>query len=195
MESSKSFKLTRGLAVKDVVDHYAVLGLPITCEVEEIRNRFKALSKSLHPDVYSLSTVQRGWATQYYAKLVTPAYKILDNDASRNEYFATLRYLAIDLKKSEHPPTVQSEWAQKLVRFAHEVNYRQYVAEVAAKQYLSLSKVVEYTNELSEINLIFLYTQAEISQPIRIKVVAPPISLPPLPQISPRAQPKIQQAE
>ncbi|MDX1978497.1 MAG: tetratricopeptide repeat protein, partial [Pseudanabaenaceae cyanobacterium bins.68] len=47
----------------------------------------------------------------------------------------------------------------------------------------------------SEINLIFLYTQAEISQPIRIKVVAPPISLPPLPQISPRAQPKIQQAE
>lgn len=198
-ESSKSFRLTRGLSVKDVVDHYAVLGLPITCEVEEIRSRFKSLSKSLHPDVYSLSTVQRGWATQYYAKLVTPAYKVLDNDSARNEYFATLRYLATDLKKAEQPPEVQSELAQKLLRFPHEVNYKQYVAEVAAKQYASLSKVLEYTNELSEINLIFLYTQAEISQPIRLKVVAAPVTLPPLPQVSSqsssKAQPKIKQAE
>jgi curved DNA-binding protein CbpA len=157
--SSNLFKLNRGLAKHRVNDYYAVLGLPLTADVGEIRKKFLVLAKSLHPDVFSLSELQRDWAEKYFAKMVSPSYKVLNNDYNRDEYFATLRYLAQDLKKTEEQPLVQSELAQKLLKLPHEVNYKEYVAEVAKKQYVSLSKALEYTNELSELNTVFLYSQ------------------------------------
>jgi len=194
--SSNLHKLTRGLATHKVNDYFAVLGLPLTTNVVDIRKKFLSLAKSLHPDVFALSELQRDWAEKYFAKMASPSYKILNNDNSRDEYFATLRYLASDLKKLETAPEVQSELAQKLLKFPHEVNYNQYVNELAAKQYKSLSKALEFTNELSELNLIFLYTQTQIGQPARVSQ-EPIVSLPtppPQPKIS-KAQPKIAIAE
>jgi curved DNA-binding protein CbpA len=194
--ASNLFRLTKGLATHRVNDYFAVLGLPLTTSVGDIRKKFLNLAKSLHPDVFALSELQRDWAEKYFAKMASPSYKILNNDYSRDEYFATLRYLASDLKKLEAAPEVHSELAQKLLKFPHEVNYNQYVTEVAAKQYKSLSRALEYTNELSELNLIFLYTQNQIGQPVRVSQ-EPAISLPtppPMPVIS-KAQPKIVAAE
>jgi tetratricopeptide (TPR) repeat protein len=195
--SLNSFKLTKGLATHKINDYFAVLGLPLTTNVGDIRKKFMVLAKSLHPDVFSLSELQRAWAEKYYAKMVSPSYKILNTDYSRDEYFATLRYLASDLKKLEEAPIVQSALAQKLLRLPHEVNYNQYVSEIAAKQYTSLSRALEYTDELSELNLVFLYTQSQIGQPARV-VVVPDLpsssELPKKPIVS-KALPKIAAAE
>jgi tetratricopeptide (TPR) repeat protein len=163
MGKSDNFKIDKGLARYGLNDHYAILGLPMTVDPLQIRKKFLKLAKILHPDVFGRTTEEKETATKYFSKMVSPAYQILNSDRERGEYLATLRMFAQSKKQKQEAPTLNSEIAQKLYRIPHEITYKQYVEEITPKQYESLDSILEYTATLSELNLVYLFTQTSLS--------------------------------
>ena len=163
MGKPDNFKINKGLASYGISDHYAVLGLPMTTDANQIRKKFLQLAKILHPDVFGRNAEEKEIATKYFSKMVSPAYQLLNSDRERGEYLATLRMFAQGKKQKEESPTISSEIAQKLYRIPHEITYKQYVDEIAPKQYETLDSILEYTSTLSELNLVYLLTQSSLS--------------------------------
>jgi curved DNA-binding protein CbpA len=135
----------------------------MTTEPAQIRKKFLKLAKILHPDVFGRTAEEKESATKYFSKMVSPAYQLLNSDRERGEYLATLRMFAQSKKQKEETPTLSSEIAQKLYRIPHEITYKQYVEEVSPKQYETLESIMEYTATLSELNLVYLFTQTSLS--------------------------------
>jgi tetratricopeptide (TPR) repeat protein len=117
----------------------------------------------LHPDIFGKTPEEKELATKYFSKMVSPAYKLLNSDRERGEYLATLRIFAQGKKQKAEVPTLTSEIAQKLYRIPHEITYKQYVEQVAPKQYETLDSIMEYTSVLSELNLVYLFTQNSLN--------------------------------
>lgn len=135
----------------------------MTTEPAQIRKKFLKLAKILHPDVFGRTAEEKESATKYFSKMVSPAYQILNSDRERGEYLATLRMFAQGKKQKEEALTLSSEIAQKLYRIPHEITYKQYVEEVSPKQYETLDSIMEYTATLSELNLVYLFTQTSLT--------------------------------
>ncbi|GBO52324.1 hypothetical protein APA_5414 [Pseudanabaena sp. lw0831] len=135
----------------------------MTTEPAQIRKKFLKLAKILHPDVFGRTSEEKESATKYFSKMVSPAYQLLNSDRERGEYLATLRMFAQNKKQKEETPTLSSEIAQKLYRIPHEITYKQYVEQVSPKQYETLDSIMEYTATLSELNLVYLFTQTSLS--------------------------------
>ena len=135
----------------------------MTAEAAQIRKKFLKLAKILHPDVFGRTSEEKEIATKYFSKMVSPAYQLLNSDRERGEYLATLRMFAQSKKQKEETPVFSSEIAQKLYRLPHEITYKQFVEQVAPKQYESLDLILEYTATLSELNLAYMLTQPSLS--------------------------------
>jgi curved DNA-binding protein CbpA len=135
----------------------------MTTDAAQIRKKFLKLAKILHPDVFGRTPEEKETATKYFSKMVSPAYQLLNSDRERGEYLATLRMFAQNKKQKEEVPTLSSELAQKLYRIPHEITYKQYVEQVSPKQYETLDSIMEYTAILSELNLVYLFTQTSLS--------------------------------
>ncbi len=131
----------------------------MTAEAAQIRKKFLKLAKILHPDVFGKTTEEKEMATKYFSKMVSPAYQLLNSDRERGEYLATLRMFAQSKKQKEETPALSFEIAQKLYRLPHEITYKQFVEQVAPKQYENLDSILEYTATLSELNLVYMLTQ------------------------------------
>jgi curved DNA-binding protein CbpA len=143
------------------------LGVAINTDVTQIRRKFLKLAKVLHPDVANYNAVEKELATRYFAKLVSPAYQILTDDRDRAEYFITLRHLWQALKQKSTKIEPQSEVARQFLQYPNEGNYLKAVGEIANMQYRHLNKVLDYTADLSELNLVYLMTQATLFQPVK----------------------------
>ncbi|MFN5725141.1 MAG: DnaJ domain-containing protein [Pseudanabaena sp.] len=163
MGKPENFKINKGLASYGISDHYAILGLPMTTDAAQIRKKFLKLAKILHPDVFGRTPEEKETATKYFSKMVSPAYQLLNSDRERGEYLATLRMFAQNKKQKDEVPTLSSEIAQKLYRIPHEITYKQYVEQVLLKQYETLDSIMEYTAILSELNLVYLFTQTSLN--------------------------------
>ena len=135
----------------------------MTTDTTQIRKKFLKLAKILHPDVFGRTNEEKEVATKYFSKMVSPAYQLLNSDRERGEYLATLRMFAQSKKQKEETPTLSSEIAQKLYRIPHEITYKQFVEQVAPKQYQSLDLILEHTTTLSELNLVYMLTQPNLS--------------------------------
>lgn len=135
----------------------------MTTDAAQIRKKFLKLAKILHPDVFGRTPEEKETATKYFSKMVSPAYQLLNSDRERGEYLATLRMFAQNKKQKDEVPTLSSEIAQKLYRIPHEITYKQYVEQVLLKQYETLDSIMEYTAILSELNLVYLFTQTSLN--------------------------------
>lgn len=135
----------------------------MTTEPDQIRKKFLRLAKILHPDIFGRNAEEKEIATQYFAKMVSPAYQKLNSDRERGEYLATLRMFAQNKKQREESPKLSTELAQKLYRIPHEITYKQYVEQISPKQYESLDSILEYSAVLSELNLVYLFTQSTLN--------------------------------
>jgi tetratricopeptide (TPR) repeat protein len=160
LKEIRLFKINRGLYTHKVVDHYAVLGLPLTIsDGEKFRDKYLQLAKLLHPDLAGSESTETELAEKYLAKLVNPAYKILYSDRDRKEHLATLRLLGQRLKLKGESPDLQCELAKKLLKYSHEQTYVKYFEEIAKHQYDSLDQVLDRIADLSELNLVYVMTQ------------------------------------
>jgi curved DNA-binding protein CbpA len=158
-ETLRTFKIDRGIGQYNSSDYFAVLGLPVTADTSQIRKRYLSIARNLHPDVCGGTAEEKHRACEYLAKLVSPAYNMLMQDRERNEYSALLKAIAKRLMKRDLNMTPKSEIAKRLLHSPSETHYIESVEEIAKLQYQSLDKVLEYTAQLSELNLIYIMYQ------------------------------------
>jgi curved DNA-binding protein CbpA len=152
------FQIQRGLFSSEFVDHYALLGMPLTSDAKDIRKGYLKIARLLHPDSAALSSPQdKQFAEQVLSKLINPAWECLAQDKGKIEYDLLLklkgRVAAADPKSTEGLSSVaQSLLAKNDI----ELEYRALVQALTATQFSNLSNCEEITAQLSELNLIYL---------------------------------------
>jgi tetratricopeptide (TPR) repeat protein len=136
-------------------DYFAILGLPVNANTLQIRQRYLNIVRNLHPDIYGRTVEEKHKACEYLAKLVSPAYNMLMFERERAEYLALLKLIAKRLMKRELKIAPKSEFARKLLHSPSEPHYLHSVEAIAKLQYQSLDHILEYTDQLGELNLIY----------------------------------------
>ncbi|CAN1213086.1 hypothetical protein TUMEXPCC7403_22975 [Tumidithrix helvetica PCC 7403] len=169
IHQAQAFKVNLGIGKYSLGDHYAVLGLPVHAEASQIRKRYFNIAKILHPDVYGKSPQESDLASLYLARLVSPAYNTLMQERERVEYQALLKLIVKRLMKRGEGLEPQSEVARLLAAAPNDLNYEKAVRSLAEQQYQVLDKALEYTGQLSELNLVYVLAQSGY------KPFAPPI--------------------
>ncbi|PZO44258.1 MAG: molecular chaperone DnaJ [Pseudanabaena frigida] len=137
-------------------DYYAALGLPIVSNPTYIRNVYLRIARILHPDVYGFSADEKAIATQYLAKLVNPAYNDLMNEQNRQAYQGIFKLLAKRLMQRSRNIQIHSESACELIMTPSDELYERLVTEIAKVQYQSLNQILDYTAQISELNLVYI---------------------------------------
>ncbi len=158
-QPSSTFKIDRGIGQYNSSDYFAILGLPITADALQIRKRYLSIARNLHPDIHGRTPEEKHKACEYLAKLVSPAYNLLMQGKELEEYSALLKLIAKRLLKRELKIAPKSDIAKNLLASPSEPHYIRAVEAIATHQYDSLDKILEYTAQLSELNLIYILYQ------------------------------------
>ncbi len=140
-------------------DYYAALGLPIVSNPMYIRNVYLRIARILHPDVYGFSADEKIIATHYLAKLVNPAYNALMKEQDRSAYQGIFKLLAKRLMQRSRNIQIHSESACELLINPSDDVYERLVTEIAKVQYQSLNQILDFTAQISELNLVYILCQ------------------------------------
>jgi curved DNA-binding protein CbpA len=137
-------------------DYYAALGLPIISSPVYIRPVYVSIARILHPDIHGFSIEEKEIATQYLAKLVNPAYNILMKEEERKAYQGIFKLLAKRLMQKSRNVPIHSAIACELMMAPNDGLYERSVSAIAKLQYQSLKTILEYTSQISELNLVYI---------------------------------------
>jgi curved DNA-binding protein CbpA len=160
-----SFHIKQGLAEFGYTDHYAVLGLPVNAAVADIRKRYLKLARILHPDSCTPS-MDKGQASQVLSKLVNPAYQFLSQDKERTDYDMLLKLVGQRANLEFDSARLHHQAAKDLLTSdQYETFYLSAVQSLADYQYAQLNRVVNMTEQLSELNLMFLLRRELMQAP------------------------------
>lgn len=142
------------------IDPYALLGVSVAADERRILRRYRTVAKQVHPDalIEEMAAEQRQFADQVLPKLVNPAYQRLKQDKGRNEVLATLRFKVRRLSRDGQirPTTEQGKILLAIAEAEVDVFYEQAVDQLCDRQYVSLVDFETYTQQLSELNLVYL---------------------------------------
>lgn len=139
-------------------DPYAVLGVSVAADDRRILKRYRNIAKILHPDSdASANEASKQLASQLLARLVNPSYQKLKQDKSRAETVAMLRFQVRRLNK-ETRFLPRTDVARRLLEHGGEADvfYEQAIADLAETQYQPLDQFESVTQQLGELNLIYL---------------------------------------
>ena len=140
------FPISQGLFQFDLIDHFAVLGVSIDAEQEEIRERYLKIAYKLHPDTCRIHTpTEREQANELLSKLVNPAYEHLSRKLSREEFRLVLTQMGKAMAKDSGKITISSEPARKLAQFTanYELAYQKTLQSLAIDQYTALENTYQ----------------------------------------------------
>jgi curved DNA-binding protein CbpA len=152
---SQFIRINRGISQFNN-DYYAALGLPIISSPIYIRHVYVSIARILHPDIYGFTSEQKELATQYLAKLVNPAYNILMKEEERKAYQGIFQLLAKRLMQKSRNIPIYSSIACELMQSPSDGFYERAVSAIAKVQFQSLDLVIEYTAQISELNLVYI---------------------------------------
>ncbi|WP_017654200.1 J domain-containing protein [Fortiea contorta] len=181
-----SLRIDSGLFKYDFIDHHAVLCVPVDADVKDIRKRYLAIARRLHPDSNNgASAAQKQLAGELLSKLVNPAYEKLTSERSRSEYMIVLAQMGKRLVQESGSGEVNTDLARQLASSPHMDHlYRAAIAKIAATQYDSLQQVPQVIAQVSELNLIYLMRSAGKSltspppTPVKTNTATPPTPTP-----------------
>jgi curved DNA-binding protein CbpA len=156
LQQSRAFRIDRGIGQYNFTDYYAILGLPITADSLQIRKRYLAVAKKLHPDLFEGTDEDKLSAIQYFSKLVNPAYNLLTQERERTEYSALLRLLAKRLMRRSERIQPKGETALQLLHSSSSKAYEHLIKDLARVQYDSLPQALDHIAHLSELNLVYI---------------------------------------
>lgn len=152
---SQFIRINRGISQFNN-DYYAALGLPIISSPIYIRHVYVSIARILHPDIYGFTLEQKEVATQYLARLVNPAYNILMKEEERKAYQGIFQLLAKRLMQKSRNIPIYSSIACELMQAPSDGFYERAVSAIAKVQFQSLDLVLEYTAQISELNLVYI---------------------------------------
>jgi tetratricopeptide (TPR) repeat protein len=154
-----SFPIYQGLFQFDLIDHFAILGVSIDAEHQDIRERYLKIAYKLHPDTCRIHTpAEREKANQLLSKLVNPAYEHLSRDLSRGEFRLILAQMGKGMARDLSKITISSEPARKLSQSTanYELAYQKILQSLAIDQYTALENTHQKIAQLSELNMVYL---------------------------------------
>ncbi len=170
-----SFPIQQGLFNYGLTDHYAILGVPLDANGQQIRQRYLKIAYLLHPDTCkAVGETEKRKANKILSRLVNPAYEELSRESSRLEYLLVLsqmgKTLAVDMGKV----TLVNDDARKLAQAKNNVDlvYYKLLRPLIAEQYQDLEQVFQKTAQISELNLVYLL----VKQGQGIQVKSSPVS-------------------
>jgi curved DNA-binding protein CbpA len=140
-------------------DPYALLGVSVAADERRILKRYRVVAKQLHPDaLVDVPAELRLLADQVLPKLVNPAYQRLKQDKGRNEVLATLRFKVRRLSREQllQPTSKSGKYLLDVAEAEVDVFYEQAVDQLCDRQYASLADFETCTQQLSELNLVYL---------------------------------------
>ncbi len=155
-----SFQLDRGLFQFDFTDQHAILGVGVNAEEMDIRERYKTVARLLHPDSAEWKTAaDRQLAVQLFSRLVTHAYGKLSRSAQREEQVIMLQLLSKRLLEEGNQLQIGDPLCQQLYQSGADFEqvYYQILADLVAQQYTNLSESINVINQISELNLVYLF--------------------------------------
>jgi curved DNA-binding protein CbpA len=160
-----SFQIDQGLFKLDVIDHHAILGVPLNVDTKQVRRPYLKIARRLHPDsCASEGDAAKQQASEILSKLVNPAYELLSNDREAAEYLLLLKLKGQQLQRQSDTVQLSSEAARTLVSAANvEHTYKAALQKLTEQQYQSLDHVLEVTGQISELNLVYLMRTAGIT--------------------------------
>lgn len=156
-----AFEINHGLGrFNSKRDLHAALGVPLSASPGEIRKRYLKIAKALHPDSRDEEAGKK-LASDLLSKFVNPAYEILSQEKERQEYQVILRLLEKQLVSANMVPEPTFSAAEELFKAANvEAVYQQAVETLAQQQYTDLANALKISEQISELNLIYLWRSA-----------------------------------
>lgn len=153
-----SLAIKQGLFRLNIVDHYAILGVPIDADVKQIRLKYLQIAQKLHPDTCKGDSLEKKLASDILSKLVNPAYENLSRKSSYAEYQIVLAQIGQHLAEKRDRITLGSEDAKELLQAGDKVEllYRKLLKTITAEQYQPLEKALLKIAAISELNLVYL---------------------------------------
>lgn len=152
-----AFQIGRGLFQLDFQDHHAVLGVPVDAEAKDIRKSYLKIARRLHPDSHaSDSKTDKAQASELLSKLVNPSWEKLSQEKERVEYALLLKLKGQQAIKQQDTIQLSDRAVQLLTVSNIDQFYRSTLKQLAEEQYQDLTKVLDITGEISELNLAYL---------------------------------------
>lgn len=158
-----------GLFKLDIIDHYAILGIPLNADAKQIRRRYLEIVQKLHPDICRANETEKQQASQILSKLVNPAYEQLSKDKLRVEYQVVLSQVGQRLACQSGKITLASEVAKELSKASKDLQptYTKLLQSLAAAQYEDLEQVTYKIAQISELNMVYLLLKGQVETPKR----------------------------
>ncbi|MFG6099971.1 DnaJ domain-containing protein [Leptothoe sp. ISB3NOV94-8A] len=154
-------QVNRGLFKLDLVDHHAILGVPLDADAKQVRKRYLKIARKLHPDSLRTATdEQKQQASELLSKLVNPAYEVLSQEKSSVEHKVSLKLKGQQLQSQPSLLALSTDHLKKVASSNNiEYAYSNALKPLALEQYESLEDVVDAIGEISELNAIYVMRQ------------------------------------
>jgi tetratricopeptide (TPR) repeat protein len=154
-----SFQLDRGLFQFDFTDRHAILGVSVNAEEINIRERYQAVARLLHPDSGKWKTdADRELAVKLFSRLVTHAYGQLSRSSQLQEQTIMLELLGKRLVEQGSQLQIIDPLSQELYKSGHdfELVYDRLLTQLATRQYTELIESEQIVNQISELNMVYM---------------------------------------
>jgi curved DNA-binding protein CbpA len=154
-----SFQLDRGLFQFDFTDRHAILGVSVNAEEVNIRERYQAVARLLHPDSAQWQTdAERNLAVRLFSRLITHAYGQLSRSSQLQEQIIMLELMGKRLVEEGSQLQIAEPLSQALYKSGNdfELVYERLLVQLTAQQYIALEDSEQIINQISELNMVYL---------------------------------------
>jgi curved DNA-binding protein CbpA len=154
-----SFQLDRGLFQFDFIDRHAILGVGVNAEEADVRERYQAVARLLHPDSGKWRTdADKQLAVQIFSRLVTHAYGTLSRTSQREEHTLVLELIGKRLLEEGNKIQIADPLGQQLYQSGADFErvYAQLLQQLVVQQYTDLLGSEAIINQISELNMVYL---------------------------------------
>jgi tetratricopeptide (TPR) repeat protein len=154
-----SFQLDRGLFQFDFTDRHAILGVSVNAEEINIRERYQAVARLLHPDSSQWKTdAERSLAVRLFSRLITHAYGQLSRPSQLQEQMIMLELMGKRLVEESSQIQIVDPLCQELYNSGNdfELLYDRLLTQLTAQQYIALDESEQIINQISELNMVYL---------------------------------------
>lgn len=154
-----SFQLDRGLFQYDFTDRHAILGVSVNAEEVDIRERYQAVARLLHPDCAQWKTdAERQMAVRLFSRLITHAYGQLSRQSQLQEQLIMLELMGKRLVEEGSQVQIVDPLCQELYQSGADFDrvYDRLLKQMVGQQYIQLSQSEQTINQISELNMVYL---------------------------------------
>jgi tetratricopeptide (TPR) repeat protein len=154
-----NFQLDRGLFQFEFTDRHAILGVGVNAEEVNIRERYQAIARLLHPDSARWKTeADKQLAVRLFSRLITHAYGQLSRQSQLQEQIIMLDLLGKRLVEQSSQLQIADPLCQQLYQSGNDFEhvYDRLLTQLATEQYTDPNNSALIINQISELNMVYL---------------------------------------